>query len=159
MSVRAAVGLTMCVELSIAVAIAQQAQTPVRDVPRPRVTIGDGAITGIIRAADTGIPIRGADIRLTGATLTGAGMGGIRGAFPDADGRYQFTGLPDGAYQLVASKVRYMTLGYGQTRAGEDGRTVQVTGGQRVENIDFALPPGAVIALRIGNRFSEPAVG
>jgi hypothetical protein len=81
-----------------------------------------------------------------------------RGAFTDASGRYEFTGLPGGTYQLVASKVRYMTMSYGQTRSG-DGRAVQLTGGQRLENIDFALPAGSVIVLRIGNRLGDPAVG
>jgi len=52
-----------------------------------------------------------------------------------------------------------MTMTYGQTRADEAGRSVQVGRGQRVENIDFALPAGGVIVLRIGNRFGEPAVG
>lgn len=159
MIARAAVCGCVSVAMLSAIVFAQQPQTPVRDVPRAQVTTGNGVIAGIIRAADTGVPIRGADIRLTGTGLSGSGMGGIRGAFTDANGRYEFTGLPDGTYQLAASKVRYMTLSYGQTRAGEEGRTVQVTGGQRVENIDFALPAGGVIVLRVGNRFGDAAVG
>lgn len=159
MSARATAVPFLFVAMLSAIVFAQQPQTPVRDVPRERVTTGNGVITGIIRAADTGQPIRGADIRLTGTSLSGSAMGGIRGAFTDANGRYEFTGLPDGVYLLVASKVRYMTMSYGQTRAGEEGRTVQVTGSQRVEKVDFALPAGGVIVLRVGNRFGDPAVG
>lgn len=155
MTARAGVAALAIVAVLGAVAVAQQPQLPVRDVPRERITTGNGVITGIIRAADTGLPIRGADIRLTGADQPG----GARGAFTDGNGRYEFTGLPDGTYQLLASKVRYMTMSYGQTRTGEEGRTVQVMGGQRVENIDFALPAGGVIVLRVGNRFGDPAVG
>jgi hypothetical protein len=136
--------------------ITQQPQLPARDVPRQQTaTPGTGAIAGIVRAADTGLPIRGVDIRLLG---TGA-PGRVLGAFTGADGRYEFTGLPDGAYTLVASKVRYMTMTYGQTRPGEEGRTVQVSGGQRAGNVDFLLPTGAVIVLRVGNRYGDPAVG
>jgi hypothetical protein len=138
-----------------AVAVAQQPPLPARDLPRARVTAGNGSISGVIRAADTGLPIRGADIRLSAPGL----QGGARGAFTDGDGRYEFSGLPDGQYQLVASKVRYMTMTYGQTRAGEEGRTVQVASGRRVENIDFALPAGGVIVLRVVNPFGEPAIG
>ena len=138
-----------------AIADAQQPQSPARDLPRERVTTTDGAIAGIIRAADTSLPIRGVDIRLTGTGRPAV----MRGAVTDANGRYEFSDLPEGTYRLEASKVRYMTMSYGQTRAGEEGRTVQVTGGQRVENIDFALPAGAVIVLRVGNRFGDPAIG
>jgi protocatechuate 3,4-dioxygenase beta subunit len=157
MSARAAAVVLAIVVALGAITVAQQPQTPVRDVPRDKIVTGNGVISGTVRAADTGVPIRGADIRLTGA-LQGSGLG-VRGAFTDANGRYEFTGLADGAYQLVASKVRYMTLSYGQTRAGEEGRAVQMAGGQRVENIDFALPAGGVIVLRIGNRFGDAAVG
>lgn len=159
MSGRPAVLALVFVALPGAITVAQQPPLPARDTPRVQVTTGNGMIAGVVRAADTGLPIRGADIRLTGTGLRGGGLGGVRGAFTDAEGRYEFNGLPDGGYALVASKVRYMTLTYGQTRAGEEGRAVQVTGGQRVENIDFTLPAGAVIVLRVGNRFGDPAAG
>jgi len=134
---------------------AQQPVPPPRDLPRSQTAVGTGAITGIVRAADTGMPLRGVDIRLTG---TGVGTG-VRGAFTDASGRYEFLGLPEGQYTLIASKVRYMTMTYGQTRTGEEGRRVEVASGQRVANVDFALPAGAVIVLRVGDRFGDPAVG
>jgi hypothetical protein len=139
-----------------ATAVAQQPQLPPRDLPRSQTAVvGNGSITGVVRAADTGLPLRGVDIRLTGTDL----RANARGAYTDASGSYEFAGLPDGEYTLVASKVRYMTMTYGQTRAGEAGRPVQVTGGRRVENVDFALPAGAVIVLRVGDRFGDPAVG
>ena len=139
--------------------LAQQPQLPPRDLPRNQTVAGTGVISGIVRAADTGAPLRGVDIRLTGTGLRGGGLGGSRGAFTDADGRYEFLGLPEGQYTLVASKVPYMTMTYGQTRLGEEGRSVQVANGQRVEKVDFALPAGAVIVLRVGDRFGDPAVG
>ena len=149
-----ALGLALVTVISGTVMTQQpQAQLPARDVTRERSSTGSGVIAGVVRAADTGMPVRGVDIRLLGLPR------GARGAFTDADGRYQFPNLPDGQYTLVASKVRYMTMPYGQTRAGEEGRSVEVAGGRRVENIDFVLPLGAVIVLRVGNRFGEPAAG
>ena len=141
-----------------ATADAQSPQLPPRDVLRNPSGPRTGVITGIVRAADTSTPLRGVDIRLTGADIDTA-LGGIRGGFTDASGRYEFSGLPEGQYTLTASKVRYMTLMYGQTQAGEQSRPVKVASGQRVENIDFALPAGAVIVLRVGDRFGDPAVG
>ena len=145
------------VALLILIAARADGQQPVppRDLPRTQAVVGKGVITGTVRAADTGAPVRGADIRLT---VPGPG-GGLRGAFTDAGGRYEFTALPEGQFTLIASKVRYMTMTYGQTRPGEDGRPVQVASGQRVENVDFALPAGAVIVLRVSDRFGDPAVG
>ena len=150
--------VALSVVLSIAtvtVVAAQAPQSPPRDLPRTQNVTGTGVITGVVIGADTGMPLRGVDIRLTGTDLRAA----ARGAFTDARGVYEFTGLADGDYTLVASKVRYMTMTYGQTRAGEQGRPVQVAGGRRVERIDFTLPIGSVIVLRVGDRFGDPAVG
>jgi hypothetical protein len=129
---------------------------PARDLPRAPSVAGTGVITGLVRAADSGAPVRGADIRLTG---TGLPRGGVRAAFTDASGRYEFSGLPEGQYTLIASKVRYMTMTYGQTRSGEEGRPVLLATGQRVESVDFALPLGAVITVRVGDRFGDPGIG
>ena len=152
---RRSVGLVVFLVVLVGTASAQQSQLPPRDLPRTQSSVGTGAITGIVRAADTGMPVRGVDIRLAASGPRGA----VRGAFTDASGRYEITGLPDGQYTLVASKVRYMTMTYGQTRTGEEARPVLLTDGQRVENVDFALPAGAVIVLRVSDRFGDPAVG
>jgi hypothetical protein len=155
MIARQASALVLCALVAVSAA-AQQPQLPPRDLPRSQsASVGSGSIAGVVRAADTGMPLRGVDIRLTGADLRAS----ARGAFTDARGVFEFAGLPDGEYTLVASKVRYMTMTHGQTRAGEAGRPVQVTGGRRVENVDFALPAGAVIVLRVGDRFGDPAIG
>jgi protocatechuate 3,4-dioxygenase beta subunit len=155
--IRRPVGLAAFLVVLVGTVSAQQSQRPPRDLP-PNQNVGTGAITGIVRAADTGAPLRGAEIRLAGANLETA-LGGVRGAFTDASGRYEFSGLPEGRYTLAASKVRYLTMSHGQTRAGDQARPVGVVSGQRVENIDFALPAGAVIVLRVGDHFGDPAAG
>ena len=152
-------GVSILVFLVCATVAAQVPQRAPRDVPRNQSAPNTGVITGIVRAADTGAPLRGVDIRLTGADFNTALGNGIRGAFTDADGRYQFSGLQEGQYTLIASKVRYMAMTYGQTRAGERATLVKVGRGQRVQNVDFALPAGAVIVVRISDRFGDPAVG
>jgi hypothetical protein len=103
--------------------------------------------------------LRGVDIQLRGADFSTALGNGTRGAFTDASGRYEFARLAEGQYTLVASKVRYVSMAYGQTRTGERGTPVTVVSGQRVQTIDFALPAGAVIVVRLSDRFGDPAVG
>ena len=62
---------------------AQQPQLPPRDLPRSQsASVGNGSIAGVVRAADTGLPLRGVDIRLTGGDLRTS----ARGAFTDASG-------------------------------------------------------------------------
>ena len=151
--------LAAMLPLLAATVTAQAPQRPPRDVLRNQSVPNTGVIAGIVRAADTRAPLRGADVRLTGADFTTALGNGIRGAFTDANGRYEFRGLSEGQYTLVASKVRYVAMTYGQTRAGERGTPVKLVSGQRVQNVDIALPAGAVIVVRLIDRFGDPAVG
>jgi hypothetical protein len=152
-------GVSILVLLVCATAAAQGPPRVPRDVPRNQSAPNAGVITGIVRAANTGAPLRGVDIRLRGADFSTAVENGTRGAFTDANGRYEFSGLPEGQYTLIASKVRYLTMTYGQTRADERGTSVKVASGQRVQNVDFALPADAVIVVRVSDRFGDPAVG
>src|SRR5262245_44208577 len=112
--------LAAMLTLMVATVAAQAPQRPPRDVPRNQSTPNAGVIAGIVRAADTGAPLRGVDIQLRGADFNTALGNGIRGAFTDADGRYEFRELSEGQYTLSASKARYVTMTYG-TRAGERG--------------------------------------
>jgi len=152
-------GLAAMLTLLVATVAAQAPQRPPRDVPGNRSVPNTGVITGIVRAADTGAPLRGVDIQLRGADFSTALGNGTRGAFTDASGRYEFAGLAEGQYTLVASKVRYVSMTSVQTRVGERGTPVKVVSGQRVQNVDFALPAGAVIVVRLNDRFGDPAVG
>ena len=152
-------GLVSMLTLLVATVAAQTPQRPPRDVARSQSVPNTGVITGTVRAADTKAPLRGADVRLTGADFSTALGNGIRGAFTDANGRYEFRGLPEGQYTLIASKVRYVSMTYGQAPAGERGTTVKVASGQQVQDVDIALPAGAVIVVRLSDRFGDPAVG
>lgn len=89
-------GVSILVLLVCATAAAQVPQRAPRDVPRNQSAPNTGVITGIVRSADTGAPLRGVDIRLRGADFSTAVGNGTRGAFTDADGRYEFSGLPEG---------------------------------------------------------------
>jgi hypothetical protein len=122
---------------------------PPRDTPVEKP--GSGRIRGRVLSADTGAPLRRAQI------LVAAGQLGVRRfTTTDADGRYEIVELAEGRYNVTASKGGYVTLQYGQQRAFEPGRPVAVAVGQDVAQVDIALPRGSVITGRITDEFGEP---
>ena len=73
-------------------------QAPPRDVA-PGVSATGGVIKGVVTAAESGQPIRGAEVRLTGGTQRNQRP---HGAMTDEAGRYEVTGLPPGQYTVTA---------------------------------------------------------
>ena len=127
-----------------------EAQTSQRDLPASEAA-GLAVIQGTVIAADTGRPLRRALVRISG--------GGLRepvAVATDEDGRYRMTRLAAGRYTMSASKAGYLTLSFGQRRAREAGRPVEVMANRTMSNVDFALPPGGVITVRVSDEFGEP---
>ncbi len=116
---------------------------------------GSARITGRIVAADTGRPLRRAEIKLSAAEIGRDG----RTSSTDADGDYEFTDLPAGRYTLSVSRSGYLTLQYGQRRPLEQGKPLQLLDRQIAEHIDFALPRMSVITGRLTDELGEPIAG
>ena len=138
--------------------VAQPAQAPKLNQAAPRDTKTPKAGTAIIRgrivAADTGDPLRRARLQLAAPELDKP-----RFTTADAQGRFEFTSLPAGRYTLTAGKTSYVTLQYGQRRAFEAGRPIELADKQIVEAIEFALPRAGVITGRITDDTGEPVAG
>ena len=81
----------------------------------------------------------------------------IRMTTTDVSGRYEFADLPAARYTVMASKGGYVQVSYGQTRSLEAGRPVEILDGRTVDDVDFALPPGAVLIGRVVDEFGDPA--
>jgi hypothetical protein len=124
---------------------AQTAETP----PQAAAT---ARLRGRVVAAASGQPLRRAQVQIMA-------MEGrlIRMTTTDASGRYEFADLPPARYTVMASKGGYVQLSYGQTRSLEAGRPVEILDGRTVDDVDFALPPGAVITGRVIDEFGDPA--
>ena len=116
-----------------------------REAPR-----GTGILRGTVVAADSGAPIRRAQVRVSGQ---GAGN---RLATTDAQGRFEIRDLAAGRYSLNASKGGFVSLQYGQKRPSEAGTPVELGDGQLLEKLVIALPRGSVISGRITDEFGEP---
>ena len=111
-------------------------------------------IRGRIIAADTGRPLRRAQVTLTAPEMTER-----RTANTNADGRYEFKELSGGRYTVAVSRNGYLPLRYGQRRPLEQATPLQLLDRQTVEHIDFALPRMATISGRILDETGEPIAG
>jgi hypothetical protein len=167
-----AFGLALC--LLPAMLAAQQApqapggaNTPGPPAPRPQLPPRDGApgavpagtagIRGRVTAADTGMPLRRAQVRITGSQPGQQPL--QQTATTDAEGRYEFGKLPASRYSITVSRNGYVTLQFGQQRPFEPGKSLNLAESEIAEKIDFALPRGGVIAGRITDNFGEPLAG
>ena len=131
-----------------------RASMPPRDGTAAEAPTGTGRIRGRVVAADTGAPLRRAQVRLSAAELRVN-----RSATTDAEGRYEFPELPAGRYSVSVSRSGFVSLSFGQQRPFEQGRPLDLGLGQDADKIDFALPRGGVIAGRVTDELGEPLAG
>jgi protocatechuate 3,4-dioxygenase beta subunit len=118
---------------------------------------GTATLRGRVVAADSGQPLRKAQVRAMANVAPGnTQLPENRLVTTDASGRYEFTGLPAGRYNVTATKGSYVSLQYGQLRPFEPGKPVEILDGQTIERIDFALPRGSIITGRVLDEFGEP---
>lgn len=128
------------------------AQVPARDQPAtPRA--GTGVIRGRVVRADTGEPLRRVEVHVD--EWSPGDRNGPLSTVTDAQGRYELTQLSAGRYQLKARRGGYVQVAYGQRRPFERGRPVELAEGAVLQNIDFALPPGAVVTGRVVDEVGE----
>lgn len=128
------------------------------------LTPATATIRGHVFAADTGRPLRKAQVRLIqidAASQTGPVVAGRenRLATTDADGKYEFADLPAGRFNLTASKASYVVASWGQTQPNTPPKPIDLANGQTIERVDFSLPSGGVVTGRIVDEYGEPLAG
>ena len=114
---------------------------------------GTARIRGRIVAAQTGTPLRRAQVTL------GVPASQARSTLTDSDGRFEFAQLPAGRYAVVASKTGFVTLQYGQRRPTDVTDFIVLADDERRDGVDLALPRGGVIAVRVTDDFGDPLPG
>jgi hypothetical protein len=125
----------------------QARAVPLRD-DAPR---GSSIVRGQIVSADSGGPIRRAQVR-----ISSPGARESRLASTDAQGRFEVKELPAGRYTISASKGGFVSLQYGQRRPSESGTPIELGDGQTLDKLTIALPRGSVLGGRITDEFGEP---
>ena len=123
-------------------------QTPQQQKPQKT---GTGVIRGRVFSAETNGPLRRTRVLLSSPDLPQ-----MRAATTDADGRFEFKTLPAGRYKMTASKAGYVSLDYGQRRAREPGKPIDLGEKQTLDKLDITLPKASVIAGRIVDDLGEP---
>ena len=114
------------------------------------------SIAGRVVASNTGRPVRGATMTL----LSWEVMRVAKRAATDQEGRFEFTGLVPGRYQLSASATGFVAVEFGGApvtgRSGE-GRPIDVREGERFDKADFSLRRPGAIEGRLLDEFGDPA--
>jgi len=118
---------------------------------RPDMPKGTATLRGRVVGGESGGPLRRALVRLEGQEMREGKM-----TTTDEQGRWELTDLPAGRFTLSATKAGYVTLQYGQRRPFEQGRPLDIQDNQTLNNVNFNLPRGSVIAGRINDEFGEP---
>ena len=131
----------------IIVALLAIGQLPAADDQRP----GTATLRGHVVAADTGRPLRKAQVRIVAAEIREN-----RVVTTDDGGRFEFKEVKAGRYTINATKSSYVGLSYGQTKPLEAGKPLEIKDGQTVERLDFSLPLAGVITGHILDEFGEP---
>ena len=114
------------------------------DVPKT----GTARIRGSV-VSDTGAPVRGAEVILSGDL--------VRQAQTDDTGRYEFADLPAGRFFLNATKTGFATP-VGTITSINPTSSFELVDGQ-VLNRGIALARGGVITGRLVDEFGEPVTG
>ncbi len=127
--------------------------TPPRDAT-PETKKGTAVIKGRVVTADGERPLRRVQISVSAPEL-----GESRTVSTGTQGTFEIKELPAGRYTVSAARAGFLGLQYGQRRPGEAGRPLQLSDGQTVDRIDFALPRMSVISGRVSDEIGEPLAG
>lgn len=113
---------------------------------------GTARIAGRVVDAASGKPIRNARVQLLPVDAPRFSIL-VRA---DAQGRFSFPSLEPGRYTLNAEAERFVTLEFGQKRAGETGTHIQLRDREDF-TADFRLPRARALEGTVFDEFGDPA--
>jgi uncharacterized protein (DUF2141 family) len=140
----------------------QQVKPPLPAAPQggrdaaPAQPTGTGVVAGTLVNATSGKPVRRGRVSLSG---TEPRYG--RSVTTDDEGRFSFTEVPAGLFDLSAGKPGFLDVTYGQKQPGNGraGTPIQLMTGQRMESVKLAIPKGGVLTGTVLDEQGEPSFG
>ena len=118
------------------------------------MAVGKGSISGVVVVAGSGQPARKARVSLSG----GNDVGGGRSTTTDDSGGFAFSALPEGRFNLSASKPGHISGTYGQRQPGRPGTPIQLGDGQRLQ-VQLQITRGGVITGTVLDEHTEAIPG
>ena len=112
---------------------------------------GTGAISGRV-TNQRGEPILCASVRLLNRDVSPV-------VSTDAQGRFEFTGLPAGRYGLETTKILHLTSRYGSDRSRAPSTQISLTRGRALTNVDLVLRTGSAVTGTVVDEAGEPVAG
>jgi protocatechuate 3,4-dioxygenase beta subunit len=141
--------------LAILAALPVRAQDPAAP-SRARPTAGSAVIAGRVLDGEGGVPIAGVVVALSGQRSV-SDPGASR-TLTDAQGRFFFSDLVAGSYQLAATKAGWIPGAYGRRRPDGGSLPVDVTDAERRIDLTVPLWRYAVISGRVVDEAGDPMV-
>ena len=123
---------------------------------KPLASDAPSSLHGRVVVAETGKPLYRARVRLN---RTDGDFNSGREVFTNRDGRYRIDGVAPGMYSILSSHVGFVELRAGQKHPNDIANPFwQIAPGQ-VQQVDFALSRGGLIAGRLTDDWGEPLAG
>jgi len=126
-------------------------QPPLQPAPT-----GTAAIEGQILNQATGAPLKKANVRLFGSRSQTGVMPTNLARESDDQGRFSFTNLPPGKYQLSATRQGFLNGSYAARRLSGNGTPILLSQDQQMRDLVIKLSPQSVIVGKVLDEDGEP---
>lgn len=147
--------LALVVAIGIATSMASAAQGPVQGGQQPPAPIGAALIIGRVIDETTGTPVVGVTVTIRGASAPPTG----NTVLVDSQGRFIFSGLPAGAFTLLAQKNGYVPGAYGRARPGGPSQSIELRSDERRTDATIRMWRYGSISGRVVDEAGEPVSG
>jgi protocatechuate 3,4-dioxygenase beta subunit len=117
---------------------------------------GTGAIEGQVVNQATGAPLKKANVRLFGSRTQPGIMPTNAAKETDDQGRFSFTSLPPGKYQLSATRQGFLNGSYGARKFSGSGTPLNLGQDQQMRDLAIKLSPQSVIVGKVLDEDGEP---